>query len=399
MRNLYIDRLRGLSIAVVLTMHCFIFLPHDFRPIPPDYVASVVRTGYYGVSMFFVISGFLITARVLQRDPETTKSRFSIGAFYAQRLGRIFPCLVLMVTLGFVLSLCRLQGFVIDWSRHSFWQMLNYIFTFRFNRYPAGYTGLPLPWMILWSLSIEEVFYLSFPILFGLLRKPRWIVPVLLLVIGYGPFRRASLPSPFVLYDDFGCFDLIALGSLTALITSALSRFGIHKQVGNALRWTGLAIILFVYLRYPVLQNPVFGPSLIGLGAAFYLLGSIHGTPPGSRQSKILRWPELFGQFSYELYLFHSFVIIAVSVLVVSIFKAWNTVFLSYASLAFAIVVSFVVSAAISKRYSEPANRLIRRILSRPSRPRTPQPLPDCSRSVLSEGLVPTANGADPESR
>ena len=380
-------------------MHFVIFLPHDFRPIPPDYVITVVRTGYYGVSMFFVISGFLITARVLQSNPDTGKSRFSIGAFYAQRLGRIFPCLALMVTLAFVLSLCGLQGFVIDWSRHSFWQMLNYIFTFRFNRYPAGYAGLPLPWTVLWSLSIEEVFYLSFPILFGMLRKPRWIVPVLLVVIGYGPFRRATLPSPFVLYDYYGCFDLIALGSLTAFVTSALSRSGIHKQVWTAFRWTGFAIILFVYVRYPVLQNPVFGPSLIGLGAAAYLLGSVYVKPAGSRQSKMLRLPELLGQFSYELYLFHSFVILAVGALVASLFKAWNTVFLSYASFGFAIVVSFVVSAAISKRYSEPANSFIRRILLPPSRPMMPQPLPDSRQSVLPEGLVPTVDGADSASR
>jgi peptidoglycan/LPS O-acetylase OafA/YrhL len=385
-RNLHIDRLRGISIAVVMGLHFFLFLPHDFRPIPPQYLANVVRTGYYGVSIFFVISGFLITVRVLARNPETGKSRFSIGVFYAQRVGRIFPCLVLMVALAFALSLCGFQCFAIDWSRHSFWQMVNYIFTFRFNKYPVGYAGLPLPWMVLWSLSIEEVFYLSFPILFGILKKLRWIVPVLLIFIGYGPFRRATVPSPFSLYDYYGCFDLIALGSLTAFVASALSRRDIHTQLWNAFRWTGFAIILFVYVRYPVLQNPVFGPSLIGLGSAVFLLGSVHVKPPGLRPSKILRLPELFGQFSYELYLFHSFVIVAVGALVVSIFKAWNTVFLSYASFGFTIAVSFVLSAAISKWYSEPANGLIRRILLHPSRPRALQSFPDSGQPALPEG-------------
>ncbi len=346
-----------------------LLLPTDFRPIPPDCFFAVVRTGYYGVSMFFVISGFLITGKVLRRELYERKPRFSIRAFYAQRLGRIFPCLALMVLIAVTLSLFGVRGFTIDQTRHSVLQILNYVFTFRFNMYSVP--GLPLPWLVLWSLSIEEVFYLSFPILFGALKKPRWIVPILIGIVVFGPFRRASAP-PRWLYDYFSCFDLISLGSLTAFVSSALSRFENHQNIWKLIRWAGLAIITFFYLRCPVLQNIVFGPSLIGLGAAVYLLGSAYPKAVPSIAAKVLRLPELFGQFSYELYLFHSFVVVAVAGMIAPAIKTWNLIALSYGSFGVVIAVSFLVSGGIAKAYSEPANKSIRRMLSGSSQRREP---------------------------
>jgi peptidoglycan/LPS O-acetylase OafA/YrhL len=383
MRNPYIDRLRGLSIAAVLMLHYAVFLPCAFSPLPPSYILAIVTTGYYGVSMFFVISGFLITGKVLQRMPNGSKSPFSISAFYAQRLGRIFPCLVLMVSVAVTLSLCGVPGFEIDQTRDSVWQMLNYIFTFRFNIYP-DYTALPLPWKVLWSLSIEEVFYLSFPILFGALKRPGWIVPMLIAIIVFGPFRRATVPISTVLYDYFSCFDLIALGSLTAVGSFELSKWKNRQGIWKVFRWVGFAIIAFAYLRFPVQKNIVFGPSLIGLGTAVYLLGTAYAKATPSMWSKVLRVPELFGQFSYELYLFHSFVIVGVAKMIAPAVKTWNLIALTYVSFGIVIVVSFLVSAGIAKAYSEPANKFIRRILLGRSRGLRPsRPLPSESETAL----------------
>jgi peptidoglycan/LPS O-acetylase OafA/YrhL len=382
MRNPYIDRLRGFSIAAVMMLHYALCLPHDFRPIPSDWILAVFRTGYYGVSVFFVVSGFLITGGVLRHRSDKIGNRFSIGGFYVQRLGRILPCLVLMISLGITLSLCGARGFVIDQTRHSVWQILNYVFTFRFNTIPY-YTKLPLPWQVLWSLSIEEVFYLSFPILLGPLKKSRWIIAMLIVITLFGPCRRASAP-PRVLYDYFSCFDLIALGSLTAFVSSALPQCENRQGIRKLFRWMGMVTITVVYFRYPVLQNVVLGPSLIGLGAAIYLLGSANAKATPSIQSKVLRLPELFGRFSYELYLFHFFIIVAVAQGVTPALKAWNPVTLSYVSFGAVVFMSFLVSAGIAKVYSEPANKLIRRVFSLPSgRSGRSRPLPDGSEPAL----------------
>jgi peptidoglycan/LPS O-acetylase OafA/YrhL len=348
-----------------MMLHCALVLPHDFRPIPPNYITAMFRTGYYGVSMFFVISGFLITAKVLQRSPDGCNSRFSVRAFYVHRLGRIFPCLVLMVSVALTLSLCRVQGFTIDPTRYSIWQMLNYIFTFRFNTYP-GFEGLPNPWKVLWSLSIEEVFYLSFPILFGALKRPHWIVPILIVVIAVGPFRRSSSPGLSVLYDYFSCFDLIALGSLTAFISSAFLGHGSRQLIWKVFRGAGLAVITLVYFRYPVLNNIVFGPSLIGLGAAIYLLGAIYAEAAPPIKSNVLGLLDMFGQYSYELYLFHFLIIMAIHAAINRpTVKFWNPIFLSYSSFGLSFVISFLVSALIARTYSEPVNKYIRRVLIR----------------------------------
>jgi peptidoglycan/LPS O-acetylase OafA/YrhL len=361
-RNPYVDRLRGLSIVAVMSLHFAILLPCAFVPVPGEWIAAVARSGYYGVSMFFVISGFLITGKVLSRSQDGRQ--FSIRSFYAQRAGRIFPCLFLMVALAIALSLCNVPGFVIDQKQQSLCQILNYVLTFRFNTH-LNWTGLPDPWKVLWSLSIEEVFYLSFPILFGILKKHWLIIPFLISIFVFGPFRRASLPGSTGLYDYFGCFDLIALGALTAFASRALSRHGYPQHLFRFFRWSGLAIVGFTYLRYTVLQNMSFGPSLIGIGAAIYLLGSAHGEVPSTRVAKMLRVPELFGQLSYELYLFHFFVLVGLAQLIAPLLKQWSFVGLSYFSLASVFCVLLPTSLFISKVFSEPANRAIRQLLLR----------------------------------
>jgi peptidoglycan/LPS O-acetylase OafA/YrhL len=90
--------------------------------------------------------------------------------------------------------------------------------------------------------------------------------------------------------------------------------------------------------------------------------------------SKALRLPELFGQFSYELYLFHSFVIVAVAETIAPALKNGNLIGHSYGSLAIVIAISFFVSGAIAKAYSEPANKAIRRMLLGPAKRRNMSP-------------------------
>lgn len=120
-----------------------------------------------------------------------------------------------MVGAGLVLSTLGVAGFVIG-STCPILTMLAYIATFRFNWFIVTY-GSPGPriWDVLWSLSVEEVFYLSYPLLFGILKVRTLIICVLFIIVVCGPIRRYMLGS-VDLYSFFGTFDMIAIGALAA---------------------------------------------------------------------------------------------------------------------------------------------------------------------------------------
>ena len=102
MRNYKIDILRGVSILLVLIHHFNIpYKLHDtFLSIPiggGSLSTLIARNGNYGVNMFFVISGFLITQHTLQRSGSL--AQIKLKDFYIRRIARIIPCLVLLVAM------------------------------------------------------------------------------------------------------------------------------------------------------------------------------------------------------------------------------------------------------------------------------------------------------------
>ena len=115
MRNYKIDILRGVSILLVLIHHFNIpYKLHDTFlgiPIGSESLSTLIaRNGNYGVTMFFVISGFLITQHTLQRSGSL--AQIKLKDFYIRRLARIMPCLVLLVTMVSVLGSLGLQTFI-----------------------------------------------------------------------------------------------------------------------------------------------------------------------------------------------------------------------------------------------------------------------------------------------
>jgi peptidoglycan/LPS O-acetylase OafA/YrhL len=157
-----IDGLRGIAIFLVLGYHAF---------------PSLISGGFVGVDVFFVISGFLITS-ILKNDLET--ENFSMVRFWGRRIRRIFPALV------FVLSFC----FVVGWmllTKVEFRELSKYIFSgasFATNialwkgDWQTGYfQGFKLdvtPVLHLWSLGIEEQFYIVWPVVLYLVWRSRF---------------------------------------------------------------------------------------------------------------------------------------------------------------------------------------------------------------------------------
>ena len=362
MRNYKIDILRGVSILLVLVHHFNIpYKLHDtFLGIPiggESLSTLIARNGNYGVTMFFVISGFLITQHTLQRSGSL--AQIKLKDFYIRRIARIMPCLVLLVAIVTVLGALELKPFmnqspngvdvsyaVTVLSAFSFWMNI-LIIEFGWINYALG---------VLWSLSVEEVFYLAFPILCLVLGRGKGFIIFLLVVIAYAPYFRAlhfGEESGAYLYHYFSSFDGIAIGSLTAIYVQSFKSV-IRNQ--NVI----LAVIIFLmtclYFYAPIKEVSTWGISVFALLTALLLFCFVQDpkVKPVSYAARSLVW---IGQRSYEMYLFH---LIVLGLMKVVYFPKETLAAEKLMLLPVYFIAVFMMSWAIEKYYSTPLNLKIR---------------------------------------
>jgi peptidoglycan/LPS O-acetylase OafA/YrhL len=170
--------LRVLAIVSVIQLHVMLFLPGmPGRPIDSA-LLEASKAVFFGMDLFFVLSGFLIGA-ILLRSVESRGSQSS-WRFYLRRIFRTFPPYYLLLTLLVVLVPINAT------QRHHLWMEYAYLSNYAHPLIPED---LVMPWG--WSLALEEQFYLAVPLLVALLYKLRgdrmrlgalgvlWVIPLL----------------------------------------------------------------------------------------------------------------------------------------------------------------------------------------------------------------------------
>lgn len=296
-RNDHIDNLRGLSIFLVAFLHSMSVLHLHFHIIPNWIATLVARNGYYGVTIFFVISGFLITSNSMRRFG--SPGSVNPGEFYLMRFARIYPLLFVVCTSLLILDLLKVEGLtgtpdINIWL--AYWTALTFQFNWFFILLPNQSLAA---WQPLWSLAIEELFYILFPMACMGLKRTRFIALLLVILIVQGALSRLGYRS---IYNWSGCADALALGCLAALIADRFRWARLPQWPGAALRWLGVGLIAFEYFHQSIEADFAFGPSFIALGAALCLIG----TSKSSRTGLALFRPVGFlGRRSYEIYLIH----------------------------------------------------------------------------------------------
>jgi len=359
-----VDVLRGLCVLLVLLNHIklrFLLNNLPVRDALPARMEQVLFwSGHYAVIVFFVISGFLITGLSLRRWGSLES--VSVGSFYRMRCARIAPCLLLLLLILSALHLAGASDFVIHPDRSSLSRALLAALTFHVNWLEGHHGYLPGGWDVLWSLSVEEAFYLVFPLAAVLLRRERWFLLLLGALVIIGPINRALLgdtePYPWWGYAYLSCTDAIAFGCIAALVAH-------HRLLGpRGLRFalvTGgvlslLAIVLFNETGH-VTGLAAFGLNLTAAELGIAMMVTAFGCGVGNiAMAKGTYWLRLIGRCSYEIYLFHMLIVMGV-IAIVRRLQVTHGFSLWYAAM---LGGSLLLGCFIAQGYSEPLNRRLR---------------------------------------
>lgn len=327
-RNFRIDVARGVSILFVILLHINIRVPFQETAlgaaIPNALYKVLFWSGAYGVNMFFVMSGFLITTSVLYKWGEISAVR--IGEFYRRRFVRIAPLLFLLLAILSGLHLLNIEGYVLNEQKVSLGEALFSALTFNINGLEMKVGYLPASWDILWSLSIEEVFYIIFPILCLLCRKNKYFILLMGLLVLIAPLFRSVWFTDNELGErnNFACMDGLALGCIAAIV---VQKTALGKKQLRALQFVGWALIITVmFFRSTLYQSGIskigLNVSLLSIGMALLLIYWQAEVNRGNNQKHIaLGWLAGIGKNSYEIYLTHMFIVLGA----VSLFELIKT--------------------------------------------------------------------------
>src|SRR5579871_2032742 len=353
-----IDILRGLAIFFVVMLHVHVHLVldkvHYGHATPKDLLRALVWNGQTGVQMFFAVSGFLITTTSLRRWG--TLTNVSPRGFYLMRFARIAPMLLALLAVLSALQWAGVSGIAIPPEQVGLGRALFAALTFHINVLSAHRGYLPGAWDILWSLSVEEMFYLFFPLACVLLARRKLMVPLLCLFVVLGPFARTHGNQIWREKSYLGGMDTIAMGCLTALLCSRVRFSSKMLRVFGA---CGTALLVFV-LGFGRLVN-AWGLDSSGLGMTVLGIGTclvmIAASQSEWRAPRVLSPLLDLGQCSYEVYLTHMFVVLVLFQLFIALGMPLPAVPVLFVA---AVVVSTLLGDGIARVYSEPMNRLIR---------------------------------------
>ena len=357
-----IDLMRGVCVLLVVLHHIhlrFLINRFEVKELLPEPVAKIIFwSGYFSVIAFFVISGFLITRLSLHRWGSL--DQIDVRRFYWLRFTRIAPCLLLLVAVLSILHWMGASGFTIPPERASLTQTVFAALTFRINWLEGQRGYLPGAWDVLWSLSVEETFYLLFPLVCMTLRRTRWLVVAMSALLVAGPISRTLLVEqrPWGDYAYLSCADAIALGCLAALFAA---RVRPSRATLRAMMFAGLScVLLIVVFRGATsatgLHDVGLGVSVLALGVASILVAMTHGVGANilERGTGLIR---AIGRGSYEIYLTHMLVLMGLMPLIIASQPSIAIVPVWYGAL---LVLSVLLGLAVQRSFSEPTNAALR---------------------------------------
>ncbi|MGJ4898551.1 MULTISPECIES: acyltransferase family protein [unclassified Bradyrhizobium] len=342
-----LDGIRALSVLIVVLGHSGL---------------QALVPGGFGVTIFFFLSGFLISTLMLAEHQRT--GALDVPSFYARRVFRLMPPLLLSLAIAYGLTAAGLLdgGMTVKGLAAQVLYFANYygLFFDPGNTVPDG-TG------ILWSLAVEEHFYIVYPLLMTLLLgsalRPRTIGALLGLVcLGVLAWRIHLVHAPGFFsdrtyYASDTRIDSIAYGCILALVMNPVRQRSASGRM-SAAQWALLAVAAAALLVSLVYRDAVFREtarySLQGLALMplFYFAVRFADAPLFRHLNR--SWVMTLGTYSYAIYLVHNVVIRTIDKNLPAIAAK------PYLLFPLALLISVIYAAAI-ERFIEPYFRQLRR--------------------------------------
>jgi len=300
-----LDGVRGMAILMVLLWHFWQGLPvyHAVFPKVFSFWNGFESIGQKGVDLFFVLSGFLITGILLR----TKGSAHYFKTFYIRRSLRIFPLYYAVVIT------CLAAGVIFSQPDHQWrlcWWYLFYLQNIGISYWPAS-VGSPGH---LWTLAVEEQFYLFWPLVIFSFQRTRLVLLTLFLVV-FAFLVRAV----FIFGGGEGAFyftlcrtDTLAVGALLAILFSNQSQWSQVVLWTRRLVFPILILVFFTFLESSTVHGQFYYNIRYTIYAIFFGVVLILALSPGMFnplpvlfQNSLLRG---MGKISYAVYIFHPFI-------------------------------------------------------------------------------------------
>jgi len=356
-RRFYRPELDSLRFFAFFGVFVFHVVPNDpqfyqAHPILPHFavplVCAVASAGAFGVDLFFALSAYLITTLLIRE--EEIRGSIDTGAFYVRRILRIWPLYFFFIGVAAVVP-------VWDRTQHLGWPFIAGYLLLSGN---WVYVFLGLPHSIaspLWSVSIEEQFYLVWPLALRRLSRRQLVFAVIGLLVLANMVRVflvfSHVVGAAVEYNTLARIDAIAFGVLLAyFLGSEAPSLSLLSRAALAIACLGLWCMvasqtnLNAQTEVAPVMGTLLGRPLIALAAAG-LLFAVIGAPAAGARALTASWLTYLGRISYGLYVYHA----------AGLLLAWHLIrgnsvkiYAAYALTGFGLTVLF---SALSYRWLE----------------------------------------------
>jgi peptidoglycan/LPS O-acetylase OafA/YrhL len=361
-----LDSLRFSSFLVVFIYHFINYLP--FHPkIGSNYLAIhyLNKIGPLGVNFFFVLSGFLITYLLLIEKNNSEK--INLKKFYLKRVLRIWPLYYVVLILGFfVYPYLGLGKIDLDGITKHLWKYL--FFINNYDRIATGFAGINSNSLgVMWTIAIEEQFYLVWPLVILLVKKERLLLVFVSLIIISVLFRSFYWNNYEVIYfHTLSVFSDLVVGSIIAYGIIYSPKFvTLIKEMPKStilFIYTLGLFFLFLFVNYNTNQSMIiFSRLIISLFFSFIILEQCFN------QSSIVGINRLYlikklGIITYGLYCLH--------LPVIGVFQKINSTFAintnndfifilqGIMALVFSIFVSYISYIFFEKKFLNIKNKM-----------------------------------------
>lgn len=358
-----LDNLRAFAIIMVFLFHYPRWFDH------PAWFPDILKFGWTGVDLFFVLSGFLIASQLFAQINK--EGSFSMKDFYIKRFFRIIPIYYFVLAMYFIFPI--LSG---DQLLPPLWKFLTFTHNLGFTDFDTHRS-----FGVVWSLCVEEHFYLLLPVTLLLLLKTGWFkkAGVLLLILFLAGFlirmyswyeiyipqssgiENRAFWIQTIYYPTYCRLDGLLVGvAIAGLYNNLPTLFTRLSKYANRIITVGLLILTIAYFLYSNsigFGRSIFSFPMVSIGFGCLVLGAIIPT------SFLYQWKSKMltkiAELSYALYLVHMGVILLTQKIFFDFGIAKDSNLTFVLSIIFCVLIALILHYSIEKSFMKMRSRFL----------------------------------------